>query len=86
MKFSDSFWTADYTTGVDVLFKKLRQGCVENEEVLNLVRMRAETEEAYGLKLEEVRKSSVKNGGFMRDDGASTKKAFDGIRKEMEEV
>jgi len=28
----------------------------------------------------------VKKGGFTRDDGASARKAFDGMKKEMEEV
>jgi hypothetical protein len=28
----------------------------------------------------------VRKGGFSRDDGASARKAFDGMRKEMEEV
>ncbi len=60
------------------------QGCVENSEVLSLARLRAECEDAYGLRLEDLAKGVGKNGGFARDEGASLKKAYEGMRKEME--
>ena len=63
-----------------------RKGCVENEELLALAQARAEAEESYGLRLQELSKNVLRKGGFTRDDGASVRKAFDGMRKEMEEV
>jgi len=36
--------------------------------------------------LQELAKDATRKGGFTRDDGASARKAFDGMRKEMEEV
>jgi hypothetical protein len=63
-----------------------QQGCIENDELLSLAQARADAEEAYGIKLQELAKSAVRRGGFSRDDGASARKAFEGMKKEMEEV
>lgn len=54
--------------------------------MLGLAQARADAEEAYGLSLQDLAKNAVRKGGFHRDDGASARKAFDGMRKEMEEV
>ncbi|KAF3770916.1 hypothetical protein M406DRAFT_285725 [Cryphonectria parasitica EP155] len=82
--FQDSFWTGDYAAGLGVLFSKLQQGVIENRQVLTIARMRAEAEEAYGQKLSEIAPAADKiQGGFARDDGASVRKAFDGVRTEM---
>lgn len=59
---------------------------IENQQVLNIARLRAEAEDIYGTKLEGIPGQSDRAGGFGRDDGASVKKAFEGLRKEMEEV
>jgi len=64
----------------------IKKGCVENDELLALAQSRADAEEAYGVRLQELARSAVRKGGFARDDGASARKAFDGMRKEMEEV
>lgn len=40
--------------GIDSLFKKLNQGCVENEKLLALANARAEAEYAYGYKLKDI--------------------------------
>ena len=63
-----------------------QKGCVENEELLSLAQARADAEEAYGVRLQELAKNATRKGGFTRDDGAGARKAFDGMRKEMEEV
>ena len=85
MSFADSFWSEDYATGVNTLFAKLSQGIVENEEVLSLARRRAEHEEAHGQRLLNQASDSFRKGGFQRDDGATTKKAFEGMVHELEE-
>jgi len=73
--------------GLGVLFGKLQQGVVENRQVLTIARMRAEAEETYGSRLAEIVPSVDKiQGGFTRDDGASVRKAYDGVRSEMEEA
>ena len=59
---------------------------MENEELVALAQARAEAEESYGLRLQELARVATRRGGFTRDDGASARKAFDGMRKEMEEV
>ncbi|KAK6065779.1 hypothetical protein SCUP234_12399 [Seiridium cupressi] len=85
--FADSFWSADYAAGLGVLFGKLQQGAQENRQVLTIARMRAEAEELYGQKLGDIAPTADKiTGGFSRDDGASTKKAYDGVRTEMEDA
>ena len=49
--------------------------------------MRAEAEEVYGQRLSEIAPSADKiQGGFARDDGASVRKAYEGVRTEMEDA
>lgn len=49
--------------------------------------MRAEAEEVYGQRLSEIAPAIDKvQGGFGRDDGASVRKAYDGVRSEMEDA
>ncbi|ROV92697.1 hypothetical protein VSDG_06591 [Cytospora chrysosperma] len=84
--FQDSFWTGDYAAGLGVLFSKLQQGVVENRQVLTVARMRSEAEEVYGQRLSEIAPAVDKvQGGFAKDDGASVRKAYEGIRTEMDE-
>ncbi|KAI1005907.1 Rho-GTPase-activating protein 8 [Podosphaera aphanis] len=85
--FEDSFWSADYAGGLGVLFGKLQQGVAENHQMLTIARLRAEAEELYGTKLGEIEVATEKiPGGFSRDDGASVKKAYDGVRNEMNQA
>ncbi|KAM3083043.1 Rho-GTPase-activating protein 8 [Clarireedia jacksonii] len=75
------------STGLGVLFGKLQQGVAENQQVLTIARMRAEAEELYGMKLGDIGPATDRiQGGFGRDDGASVRKAYDGVRTEMEEA
>lgn len=76
-----------YSLGLGVLFGKLQQGVAENQQVLMIARMRAEAEDLYGMRLGDIGPAADKLvGGFSRDDGASVKKAYDGVRSEMEEA
>ncbi|KAF4983629.1 hypothetical protein FZEAL_981 [Fusarium zealandicum] len=85
--FADSFWSSDYAAGLGVLFGKLQQGVLENRQVLTIARLRAEAEETYGQRLSEIAPSADKiTGGFTRDDGATVRKAFDGMRTEMQDA
>ncbi|KAL1903139.1 Rho-GTPase-activating protein 8 [Sporothrix stenoceras] len=85
--FADSFWSSDYAAGLGILFGKLQQGVIENRQLLIVSRMRAEAEEVYGQKLGEIPLSVDKvQGGFSRDDGASVRKAYEGVRTEMEDA
>ncbi|KAI8633096.1 hypothetical protein F5Y19DRAFT_288054 [Xylariaceae sp. FL1651] len=85
--FADSFWTPDYAAGLGVLFSKLQQGVQENRQFLTIARMRAEAEEIYGQRLGDIAPAADKvTGGFSRDDGASVRKAYDGVRTEMEDA
>lgn len=73
--FADSFWSGDYASGLGVLFGKLQQGVVENQQILTIAKMRADAEEFYGRRLGEITPSTDKMaGGFARDDGASLRK------------
>ncbi|TQN73846.1 Rho-GTPase-activating protein 8 [Colletotrichum shisoi] len=84
--FADSFWSSDYAAGLGVLFSKLQQGVQENRQILTVARMRAEAEEIYSQRLGDIAPTADKvQGGFSKDDGASVRKAFDGVRTEMEE-
>ncbi|CAM1508496.1 Fc.00g053440.m01.CDS01 [Cosmosporella sp. VM-42] len=85
--FADSFWSSDYAAGLGVLFGKLQQGVLENRQVLTIARMRAEAEDVYSQRLGEITPTADKvQGGFSRDDGATVRKAFDGMRIEMQEA
>ena len=85
--FADSFWSQDYAAGLGVLFGKLQQGVIENQQVLTIARMRADAEEMYARKLGDIVPTTDRmTGGFARDDGASLRKAYEGVRSEMEEA
>lgn len=85
--FSNSFWTPDYASGLTTLFTKLQQGVSENTQLLTLATLRADAEEAYASRLSDIAPAVDKSNaaGFGRDDGASVRKAFDGVRGEMVE-
>lgn len=69
------------------MFSKLQQGVEEDRQVLTIARMRAEAEEAYGIRLGDIAPAADKiAGGFAKDDGASVRKAYDGVRTEMEDA
>ncbi|KAI1765543.1 hypothetical protein GGR53DRAFT_256770 [Hypoxylon sp. FL1150] len=85
--FADSFWSTDYAAGLGVLFSKLQQGVQENRQILTIARLRAEAEETYGQRLGDIAPTADKiSGGFSKDDGASVRKAYDGVRTEMEDA
>ncbi|KAK4698059.1 hypothetical protein P7C71_g117, partial [Lecanoromycetidae sp. Uapishka_2] len=85
--FADSFWSGDYAGGLGVLFGKLQQGVIENQQVLTIAKMRADAEEMYGKRLGDIAPTTDRmTGGFARDDGASLRKAYEGVRGEMEEA
>ncbi|KAI6090862.1 hypothetical protein F4821DRAFT_228032 [Hypoxylon rubiginosum] len=85
--FADSFWSTDYAAGLGVLFSKLQQGAQENRQILTIARLRAEAEETYGQRLGDIAPAADKiTGGFSKDDGASVRKAYDGVRTEMEDA
>ena len=68
------------------MFAKLNQGVVESHQVLAIARMRADAEDAYGQKLAEITPTVERPQGFARDDGASVRKAYEGIKVEMIEA
>ncbi|EEH40560.1 rho-GTPase-activating protein [Paracoccidioides lutzii Pb01] len=85
--FADSFWTPDYASGLGILVSKLQQGIVENQQILTIASMRAVAEEQYSAKLGEIAPAIDRMGnGFAMDDGASVRKAYEGIRSEMIEA
>ncbi|KAF1815568.1 Rho-GTPase-activating protein 8 [Eremomyces bilateralis CBS 781.70] len=85
--FSISFWSSDYAGGLGVLFGKLQQGVQENQQVLTIARMRADAEDLYGQQLGYIPAATDRiTGGFQRDDGASVRKAYEGVRSEMQEA
>ena len=73
--FADSFWSGDYAGGLGVLFGKLQQGVVENEQILSIARLRTDAEEQYARKLGEITPATDRlSGGFSKDEGASLRK------------
>ncbi|KAJ4300879.1 Rho-GTPase-activating protein 8 [Kalmusia sp. IMI 367209] len=83
--FAGSFWSSDYAGGLGVLFGKLQQGVQENQQILTIARLRADAEEAYGNSLASITPATERvTGGFSRDEGASVRKAYEGVRTEME--
>lgn len=58
-----------------MLFGKLQQGVIENQQILTIARMRADAEDVYGTRLGDIIPAVDKmTGGFARDDGASVRK------------
>lgn len=49
--FADSFWTEDFTSGLDVLFKKLYDGCEECDMFIQVFASRMQFEVGYGRQL-----------------------------------
>ncbi|OAA77419.1 Rho-GTPase-activating protein 8 [Akanthomyces lecanii RCEF 1005] len=85
--FADSFWSNDYAGGLGVLFGKLQQGVMEDRQILTLARLRAEAEDVYGQRLADIAPAADRvSGGFSRDDGATVRKAYDGMRTEMQDA
>lgn len=85
--FADSFWSGDYAGGLGILFGKLQQGVVENQQVLTIARLRADAEETYSKNLGAVAPTVDRmSGGFAKDDGASLRKAYEGVRTELIEA
>lgn len=68
-----------------MLFGKLQQGVQENQQILTVARMRADAEDIYGNSLSGIPAATDRiQGGFGRDEGASVRKAYEGVRAEME--
>lgn len=86
--FTSSFWSPDYAGGLNILFTKLNQGVQENTQILTIASMRADAETAYSTSLGSIAPSvdRLNSTGFKRDDGASTRKAYEGVRSEMVEA
>ncbi|KAF1357993.1 rho-GTPase-activating protein-like protein [Lizonia empirigonia] len=83
--FAASFWSQDYAGGLGVLFGKLQQGVQENQQMLTVARLRADAEELYASSLSGITPATDRiGGGFSRDEGASVRKAYEGVRTEME--
>ncbi|PVI00255.1 hypothetical protein DM02DRAFT_614479 [Periconia macrospinosa] len=83
--FAGSFWSSDYAGGLGVLFGKLQQGVQENQQILTVARLRADAEEQYGNSLAAITPATERvSGGFSRDEGASVRKAYEGMRTEMD--
>ncbi|KAJ4473838.1 hypothetical protein J3R30DRAFT_3296406 [Lentinula aciculospora] len=82
LSFNNSFWTQDYRKGVEVLFKKLEQGTVENDEVIAFIRARAEAESQLAEALHKTALTGTTGAGFAADDGASLFMAFRGLQTE----
>lgn len=58
-----------------MLFTKLQQGVMENQQVLTIATMRADAEDMYSERLGDIAPTIDRmNGGFSRDDGASVRK------------
>lgn len=73
--FAESFWTADYAGGLGILFSKLQQGVMENQQILSIATLRAEAEDIYAERLGDIAPTiDHMTGGFTRDDGASVRK------------
>lgn len=65
----------DRAVGLGVLFGKLQQGVQENQQVLTIAKLRADSEDLYGIKLGEIGTATDRiTDGFSKDDGASVRK------------
>lgn len=82
--FSTRFWSAGYSDGLNQLYAKLSQGIAENGEFLAASQARADAEDAHGARLLAAPVSlAPKSSGFGRDDGATMRRAYEGILTQM---
>ncbi|VDC00964.1 unnamed protein product [Peniophora sp. CBMAI 1063] len=84
LSFTNSFWTQDYRRGLEVIFAKLQQGVVENEEIISFVRARAVAEANLAAALSQSASPGSNATGFAADDGATLLMAFRGLQAETE--
>ncbi|KIK60405.1 hypothetical protein GYMLUDRAFT_73852 [Collybiopsis luxurians FD-317 M1] len=82
LTFNNSFWTQDYRKGVEVLFQKLEQGTIENEQIIAFIRARADAETQLAESLNKTALIGTTDSGFAADDGASLLMAFRGLQAE----
>ncbi|KIY65071.1 hypothetical protein CYLTODRAFT_379951 [Cylindrobasidium torrendii FP15055 ss-10] len=82
LSFNNSFWSQDYRKGLEVLFNKLEQGSIENEELVAFVRTRIYAETQQANILANSQQIGLKGSGFGADDGASLFMAFRGLQNE----
>lgn len=75
--FADSFWTPDYASGLGILYSKLQQGIAENRQILTVASLRADAEEVYSSRLEDITPAVDRiTTGFSKDEGASVRKVY----------
>ncbi|CAG8723206.1 6495_t:CDS:2, partial [Dentiscutata erythropus] len=87
LKFDNSFWSPKgYEAGKNILYDKLKQGREENNEIIEFLEERISIEELYGKQLFDLSKKEGDEDGFLRDDGASLRRAFDNIKNECEQL
>ncbi|CAO3594914.1 unnamed protein product [Absidia cylindrospora] len=80
--FETSFWSQnqleeplpDFTTGFQVLHRKLNQSKVENDEIIQFFKDRIAIEEQYANRLGHTR--PLRSSGFDADEGATLKSCF----------
>ncbi|GAA95554.1 uncharacterized protein L969DRAFT_85243 [Mixia osmundae IAM 14324] len=77
--FLNSFWTQDYTTGVETLFSKLRAGVGENDEILALVKARATLHHELAAHFGQTATRALDSRGFGYDDGANLKLCYQAL-------
>ncbi|KAI9593695.1 hypothetical protein BDF19DRAFT_157759 [Syncephalis fuscata] len=94
-RFEDNFWSpgglhdgdiTDYRMGLDVLYQKMQQGCIECEDIADFLRQRIGIEELYANKLKELSALKLNPQGFGRDDGASLRRTFENVKSESEQL
>ncbi|KAI5962654.1 rga8 [Candida pseudojiufengensis] len=54
MSFAENFWSQDYTSGFQILFKQLKEGINEDNDFINLFKKRMESEFLYGSSLQSI--------------------------------
>ncbi|KAG2157826.1 uncharacterized protein EDB93DRAFT_818604 [Suillus bovinus] len=84
LTFTNSFWTQDYRKGLEILYSKLEQGVVENNDIVAFIRARAAAEAQIATSLQHPVAIGSHGAGFNRDDGASLLMAFRGLQAESE--
>ncbi|KAJ7890684.1 hypothetical protein B0H14DRAFT_3081767 [Mycena olivaceomarginata] len=82
LSFTNSFWSQDYRRGLEVLYAKLEQGVLENDQILAFVRARAVAERQLADALSNPALTGAAGAGFGSDDGASLLMAFRGLQAE----
>ncbi|KAL8293658.1 hypothetical protein RQP46_000359 [Phenoliferia psychrophenolica] len=76
LSFANSFWTEDYRTGYETLYRQLDAGVTMSDEIITNVNKRAKAERSFA---QDLHPPALRPDGFGIDEGASLKMGLESL-------